>query len=331
VFSWTVIAATGDRFTSFEPYVPSVNDAGTVAFQAALQDGRTRVFAGSGGTADEVAGAAALAGVTSHPDLNNAGAVSFYGDLTGGGQGVFILHDGSLQTVADTDGAFASIGPLGPTMNESGMVAFRADPAPNMSGVFAGDGGAVVTVADTDGPWSEFHGLPVVNRGGTVVFRADRKDGVQGIYAFDEGSIRTVVETGDRFETLAPFPSISDDGTVAFAATLSGGGEGAFTQRGDGPPSTHDPDGAFESYRGALITSAGQLMWMARPRGGNRGLFAGPDPEANLILALGDPLLGSEVTDVRSNPVSVNAVGQVAIAAVLADGRQLILRADPGD
>jgi len=41
MFSWTVIATTGERFSSFAPYVASVNDAGTVAFQAALRGGGT--------------------------------------------------------------------------------------------------------------------------------------------------------------------------------------------------------------------------------------------------------------------------------------------------
>jgi hypothetical protein len=107
--------------------VASVNDAGTVAFQAALRGGGTGVFTGSGGAIAEAAGPALLAGVTSHPDLNDAGATSFYGDLPGGGQGVFLLRNGRLQTIADTRGPFASIGPLGPTMNEAGTVAFRAD------------------------------------------------------------------------------------------------------------------------------------------------------------------------------------------------------------
>jgi hypothetical protein len=39
MFSWTVIATTGEKFSDFAPYVASVNDAGTVAFQAALQGG----------------------------------------------------------------------------------------------------------------------------------------------------------------------------------------------------------------------------------------------------------------------------------------------------
>jgi hypothetical protein len=68
---------------------------------------------------------------------------------------------------------------------------------------------------------------------------------------------------------------------------------------------------------------------IATPRGGSLGLFDGPDPDAHRILALGDPLLDTAVEDFAANPVSVNACGQVAIRASLADGRHVILRADP--
>src|SRR5438128_111287 len=128
MYSLKVIATTGERFSDFAPYVASVNDAATVAFQAGLRGGGTGVFTGSGGAVAEAAGADLLAGVTSHPDLNGAGDTSFYGELPGGDQGVFLLRDGCLQTIADTRGPFASIGPLGPTMNQGGTVAFRADP-----------------------------------------------------------------------------------------------------------------------------------------------------------------------------------------------------------
>jgi hypothetical protein len=306
-----------------------VNDAGTVAFQAALRGGGTGVFTGSGGAVAEAAGPALLAAITSHPDLNDAGAMSFYGDLPGGGQGVFLLLERGLETIADTQGQFTSIGPLGPTMNEAGTVAFRAERRAGVSGIFAGDLASVATVADTEGRWSEFHGLPVINGSGTVVFRADRKDGVQGIYADRGGSVESVVETGDVFETLASFPSVNDHGTVAFAATLRDGGAGIFTADEGKIAPIIQRDGAFETCRGALITGAGAVVCIATPRGGTLGLFAGPDPEGDRILALGDPLLGSTVADLASNPVSVNAAGQVAIRASLTNGTQVILRADP--
>jgi hypothetical protein len=329
MYSWTVIATTGERFTDFAPYVAAVNDAGTVAFQAQLRGGGTGVFTGSGGSIVDVVEPGLLGPITSHPDLNGAGATSFYGDLPGGGQGVFLHREGRLQTIADTNGPFASIGPLGPTMNEAGTVAFRASGRAGVSGIFAGDGAAVATVADTEGAWSRFHGLPVINRGGTVVFRADRRDGVQGVYAGRAGSIGTVAETGDLFETLALFPSVNDQGTVAFAATLRAGGAGIFTVDERRITQIIDTEGAFEAYRGALIINSGAVVRIATPRGGSLGLFAGADPQAHRILSIGDSLLGSTVVELAANPVSVNAAGHVAVRARLTDGRQLVLRADP--
>jgi hypothetical protein len=163
IVRWTVIATTEERFSDFAPYVPSVNDEDTVAFQAALRGGDTGVFSGDGGAIAEVVGPILLAGVTSHPDLNNSGATSFYGELANGAQGVFLLREGRLLTIASTRDGFDAIGPLGPTMNEAGTVAFRAEPTAGVSGVFAGDGADLVTVADTEGRWSEFHGLPVID------------------------------------------------------------------------------------------------------------------------------------------------------------------------
>ena len=67
MFSWTVIAETGERFSDFAPYVASVNDAGTVAFQAALRGGGTGVFTGRGGAVTEAAGPSLLAAVRAIP------------------------------------------------------------------------------------------------------------------------------------------------------------------------------------------------------------------------------------------------------------------------
>jgi hypothetical protein len=329
MYSLTVVAITGERFSRFAPYVASVNDAGLVAFQAALRDGGSGVFAGRGGEVGELVRRSLHAGVTSHPDVNTARDTSFYGELPGGGQGALLHRDGRLLIVADTHGVFRSIGPLGPTMNAAGTVAFRAESVDGVSGVFAGDSSAVTTIADTNGPWSRFHSLPVITHDDAVVFRADGKDGVQGIYASRDGSIRTVAATGERFESLGLFPSANDHGTVAFTATLRDGTAGVFTDNAGRITRLTETDGAFEAYRGALITSLGDVVMIATPRGGSLGLFDGPNPEADRILALGDPLLDTTVDDFAANPVSVNACGQVAIRASLADGRQAILRADP--
>ena len=114
MFSLTVVAMTGKRFSGFAPYVASVNDAGRVAFQAALRGGGSAVFAGDGGEVEELVSRSLHAGVTSHPDLNNARDATFYGELTGGGQGAFLYREGRLQILAEAHDAFAFIGPLGP-------------------------------------------------------------------------------------------------------------------------------------------------------------------------------------------------------------------------
>jgi len=168
--------------------------------------------------------------------------------------------------------------------------------------------------------------IGATGRMGLAVLRAARADGVEGIYAARAGTVRTIVETGEEFETLGLFPSV-DRGVVAFAASLRGGGGGVFTAR-DGRITAVGRDGAYASYRGALIGGAGVVL-IATPRGGDLGLFTGPDPVTDRILALGDALFDSTVADFAANPVSINAVGQVAVRVTLTDGRELILRADP--
>ena len=52
-------------------------------------------------------------------------------------------------------------------------------------------------------------------------------------------------------------------------------------------------------------------------------------PQGGPAVPDGDALFGSTVADFALNPVSFNDAGQVAIRATLANGRQLIVRADP--
>lgn len=325
----TLIATTGDRFTDFGPYVASVNDAGVVAFQAGVAGDGSGVFTGDGRDRVEVVERAAVAAVTSHPDIDGAGAVSFYGETRSGVHGVFLARDDGLVTIGDTRTFFASIGPTGPSMDEAGTVAFRAETENGVSGVFLGSTEGVVTVALAGKRWCGFQGVPVVTPDGAVLFRADRGGGVEGVHLWRAGSVETIAETGDVFGAIGRFPSVNAAGTVAFAAMLRGGGAGVFTSSEGRIERVLDTDGAFESFRGAIVDDRGRVVLIATPRYGSLGLFDGPDPEADRIVAIGDPLHDSTVTDLAANPVSVNAGGQLAVRISLADGRQQILRADP--
>jgi hypothetical protein len=329
--TFVIVAESGSHFCDFTPYVASINNAGTVAFQAALAGGGTGVFTGHGGPVTTVAETAGgrYASFYSHPDITDDGALSVYATTPKAKQTVALLDHHQVGSTRDTGESFPTVGPLGPTMNQAGSVAFRANHNSGMSGVFVlKNDGAIVTIAETDGNFAGFHGLPVINRSGAVAFRADLKSGAKGIFSGHGGERTPVVETGEQFGDFSLFPSINDHGTVAFGATLTAGGVGVFTI-GDGRLNTVVAPGVFESVRNALINNSGQVTFAATPHGGTLGAFAGPDPVAGKVLALGDSLFGSTVAEFALNPVSVNDAGQIALRVRLADGRQFILRADP--
>jgi hypothetical protein len=59
------------------------------------------------------------------------------------------------------------------------------------------------------------------------------------------------------------------------------------------------------------------------------GLFAGPDPFKDGLLAIGNSLDKSTIVDLQIDDQALNDNGVVAFLATLADGRQVIYRADP--
>jgi hypothetical protein len=328
----TTIAETRGPLRDFRPYVACVDERGVVSFQAALERG-SGVFAGDGGPLVAVVASEELLGdVISHPDRAADGTTCFYAQLASGGQAVVRVREGRLERLAETGERFAEVGPLGPTMNEAGDVAFRATLASGHSGVFLADGRSVHTIhslADTEGPCEAFFGLPVVDERGRVVFRAALRSGGHAILAAFGGATEILAQTGERFRELAWFPCANDRGLVVFAATLTQGGAGIFGASGGEIAQLHASDD-FESFRGALVDDAGALSFLATPLGGRLGLFT----SAGRVLGLGDPLLGSEVTELALNPVSVNRRGQLALRICLAptadeDERQLIVRAEP--
>jgi hypothetical protein len=327
--SWSLIATTGEEFTSFSPYVASVTNDGRVAFQAALHDGGTGVFVGSGTELVVASDQPSGCKVTSHPDVNDAGWVSYYGELEGGSAGLLLQRENHLDVLVGAEHGFSSIGPAGPTMNEAGAVAFRAGRRDGTSGVYLRNpNGDLTVIAETGKRWVRFHGLPVAREDGGVVFRADMIDGRAGIYAAAEGLVQTVVETGERFGSLGRFPAVDPRGAVVFAATEASGGDAVVVTADGQAVTVVGESGAFASIRGVIPLGAGGYVRIATPRGGHLGLFSGPDPLHDRILAIGDPLLGSEVCDLAANPVSTSAAGHLAVRAVLTDGREVVLRAD---
>jgi hypothetical protein len=83
-----------------------------------------------------------------------------------------------------------------------------------------------------------------------------------------------------------------------------------------------------------MVNNHGTVAFQALLRAGGTGIYTGPDPDANRVIATGDPLFGSTVTDIRapfvfgSQGQGLNDAGQLVFDAELADGRIVVARAD---
>ncbi|MBK7405957.1 MAG: hypothetical protein IPJ41_15380 [Phycisphaerales bacterium] len=306
--------------------MPSINNAGEVAFQASLRAGGSSVFVSRGGAIEPVVEPGRdIAEVVSHPALNDAGACCFYALTPQGDRLVALAAAGRVRTIAP------GAGPLGPTINNAGVVAFRAaSPGPDQSGICLADGASNTTIAQVGPRFSAFHGLPLVGPGSAVLFRADTRAGGQAIILARDGQERVVCATGERFAALGAFPAMNDAGQVAFAATLRSGESAIFLDGPGGLRMLLDGSGPFESFRGVLVDGAGGVVFYATPRAGSLGVYAGPDPVRDRLLGIGTPFLGSLVTEFALNPVSINEAGQITIRVALEDGRGVVVRGDVG-
>jgi len=127
--------------------------------------------------------------------------------------------------------------------------------------------------------------------------------------------------------------SINNSGTVAFITfKISPSIEwGVYTGTAGGTPTpyvtTVMPSMAFYPD----INNNGQVAYVAET-GTETGIFAGPNPATDKVIAIDDPLDGSTVDGffVRQfNGHFFNDYGQVVFCALLADGRYGFYRADP--
>lgn len=305
-----IVAATGEEFVDFAPYVPSIDNLGRVAFQAGLCDGGHAicVFSESGPAQPVIQSSSQFPEFISHPDINDSLECCFYAKAAGG-EGVLLLG-GQHNVMARGD-----IGPLGPTMNALGDIAYRvSDSGREEIRLSTAQGDTVIAMAGEG--FASFQGLPVVNDKRSVCFRADLADGRQGIYLWDMGTVRTIAETGAEFGELGRFPSLNDSGCVGFVDP----GRGVFVWEVE----THCVHSGMESYRGVLLHDEG-FVHFGTPAGGTMGVYLGDER----VLGMGDSFAESTISEFALNPVSINGRGQIAARVKLEDGRQMIVRVDP--
>ncbi len=117
---------------------------------------------------------------------------------------------------------------------------------------------------------------------------------------------------------------------MAFGATLDAGGQGIFTGNGGATTTIADTNGPFRAFFSSSINNSGTVAFdAALVPIASRGIFTGPDPVADRVIGTGDLLFGSTVRSLALGSEGLNDNGQLTFFASLADGRRVVVRADP--
>jgi hypothetical protein len=90
-----------------------------------------------------------------------------------------------------------------------------------------------------------------------------------------------------------------------------------------------DSSGLFSGFWSPALNDEGTVAFSASLDTGEIGIFTGPDPIANKVIATGDTLFGSTVTSLQFFNQGLNNLNQLTFSAAFADGGSGIFRADP--
>lgn len=183
--SLTTIADTNSSIRHFDQLARAINNSGTVAFPATLDDGNEGVFTSKDGVITTIADTSgSLSGGFNNVGINNSDTVIFEASLDNGLEGLFTSNSGLITTIADTGGSFSRF-LNNPAINDSGEVAFGAylDGLPQNGfghGIFTGSdplADKVITVGDSlfgSTVTNLFFGN--LNNSGQISFLADLTD-----------------------------------------------------------------------------------------------------------------------------------------------------------
>jgi hypothetical protein len=333
-YTFTDIADTTATFSRFGVF-PSVNSAGTVAFEADLANGQLGIFTGRGGPVTTIAqtGVGSPFGSFGFPVINQRGTVAFVAG-TSAGTSIFTATRGAVTPVVDNipppfEG-FAD-----PSLNGAGMLAFVAELKTGELQVLKGTGAPFTVVADNRGTIDGFvSNRTAINARGTVAFSARLKDGGAGVFAGRGGNLTAIADTAGIFSGFGEAgPTINNQGKVAFLGDLKSGGQGVFVGTGRTLTTIADTREGFSLFVNTDINNRGTVAFAAFLDAGGEGIFTGADLTADRVIGTGDVLDGATVTRLGGaaglSRIDLNDRGQFAFVATLSDGREGIFRADP--
>jgi len=322
-FTYTKIADSNDLFSKFGFY-PAINNEGTVTFSAELHAGGSGIYIGSGENTSQIADSSGQFSSFFTPAIADTGIVAFKAALDEGGVGIYTGDNTEAIAKSRVGAALGD-----PAINSKGNVAFSQILDQGVRAVLTNNDGINTTIADTSdtSPYSRFEGI-AINNAGIVAFTAELKDRNRGIYSVNGGNTTTIADTNGNFDFLFN-PAINNAGTVAFKGVLKNlAGEGIYTSDGETLTKIADNNSVFHFFENPAINNQGIVAFKGVLKKGGLGIYTGPNPETDKVIALGDSLFGSTVTDLYFSNRGLNDKNQFAFYAKLADGRSGVFRAD---
>ncbi|MGE0535155.1 MAG: choice-of-anchor tandem repeat NxxGxxAF-containing protein [Pirellulales bacterium] len=316
--------------------IPSINNNGQVAF-IDTSPGTNGIYVGAGGPLTTVATSGTLfnqygagGGTTLSPDagpvINDLGEIAFWANTTGSisAPGILKAQVGSLTTIVT--GA-APVGAMGgsaysgaPQISNSGTVAFTANRFGGFpgAGVFTGDGGPLTPIIQTNTE-TRYPIDPAISNNGTVAYEwttlgPTGAPVADNLYLLHNGITTPIGSTNFGFFT---FLAVNDLGYVAASS-------GSQIQMGNGGSfsTVLAASSEFSHFRTLSLNNLNDLVFDALRPTGEHGIYRGPDPVADKVIATGDTLLGATVMQLAFGRRGFNDHGDVAFWARLDNGQQ---------
>jgi hypothetical protein len=354
-YTFTKVAdSVEDGFDPFSFGCATINAPGDIAFRAGrlAPDGFNTIpgiyrVSADGTFTTIVEDAKRFRTLGFNPSMNDSGQVSFAARIDGGNKPdteAILRGDGKkLTTIASTRDEFNFFG-FDTSISNSGEVAFRAELDEEFGfdeGLFSGTGRRITThyLAST----SQFDGTdsrPSINNLGAIAF-VESVDFDQGVFAGREG-VFTTIAGPDPNVGVQP-PVLNDSGTAAFVRSFFDETTQEFVEEivtGSGGPLTTVVDTrgpfAFFGFRPPALNNSGDVAFHASLDGSSTsGIFVGPDPVADRVIATGDTLDGMTVRNLTFCEEGLNDSGQLTFVAELEDPavpegfRMAVYRATP--
>ena len=354
-YSFTKITDNQSDFTSISNKGAAINDNGTIAFIASPRVGDLGIYTSSDTKITEIINQSVLPslyGLTLNPvlmfsfesveNINNKGTVAFIAMQSPGGgevdKRIFSSLDRSFTTRAKVsyNGRYGPISLIAALNNQDELAYLNINRSYSSSSgpygsttlVLTKENQPDVTIASAslnpnsaaNTPFSSIDAFAFNNQG-EVTFAATRSDGTTAIFTQDGDGPTSIVETN------ASALASNDKGDLVLS---SGDAIRSFDRASGTLRTIADPTtSSLKAFSNLAINNNNNVAFTATLPQGEKGIFTGADPVADKVIATGDSLAGSTVTNLSFLRSGLNNNNQIAFSVELADGTQGIFRAEP--